>query len=718
MYDAVDFGGNLLETYTASVTSVMQLDVGRRVNSVKVGSGCESVELVDEDNCQFGHSHNTVLTSNNADLPDDVAEDVCKIKIVSKPEVDDSSKGQECSVQMFNENNYGNSLATYVGTSLTGEVIPMEVGRKVKSVELSQECEIVELYDEDECKASYIDNVVLAFSTSSLPSDVEEDVCSMKIKPMDQAQCQINVPAPNPDSCTVELYSKTSYGASGSIKSYSTESTTGATATLITDARRRRDQPGERVNSVKLSSGCKSVELYDEDACRKGYSDNEKYTSSISDLPGDIAEDTCKMFLIAKPQQKCTADIYSVNGIDGHLASYTRSSMVGEEVDLWTNRRRRESPGQQVQSVKLGTGCRSVELVDEDNCQFGHADNDIITASQPQLPGDIKSDTCKMKIQSKQKEDAAWIAYKEHDCVVELYADENLQGTKLQTFRVGGCQREQFTLSMSAKDSVSSVKIRGNCRVELFDGDECRTQYEDNLVAQADIMRLPYDLNDDICGLLIWNDPAAPPSDGTYSTPSTLQGFLQSNQKGLVNAVTVAFAGGECNIKDINDEEGTYLPRWPEDEHSCLTQACCYTKAKTGVIRTPWYSIFLSLNSVSDILSNNLFSPGTSLNQETIDGITYSVFKASGGPLWNTKPGISYTATCAIMAALRLEVCNTCHCSDGLIRYNTLTSLTRHNSPDCHAWFVMASSSFLMYFSAARNKVLVSKMELCKAASL
>merc|ERR1711937_456542 len=54
--------------------------------------------------------------------------------------------------------------------------------------------------------------------------------------------------------------------------------------------RRRR---GFHASSFKLSSGCRQVQLWDEDSCRYGYGDNMNIRSSTSSVTWDLNDDTC-----------------------------------------------------------------------------------------------------------------------------------------------------------------------------------------------------------------------------------------------------------------------------------------------------------------------------------------------------------------------------------------------------------------------------------------
>merc|ERR1711903_422713 len=56
--------------------------------------------------------------------------------------------------------------------------------------------------------------------------------------------------------------------------------------------RRRR---GFHASSFKLSSGCRQVQLWDEDSCRYGYGDNMNIRSSTSSVTWDLNDDTCGM---------------------------------------------------------------------------------------------------------------------------------------------------------------------------------------------------------------------------------------------------------------------------------------------------------------------------------------------------------------------------------------------------------------------------------------
>merc|ERR1712054_493873 len=66
--------------------------------------------------------------------------------------------------------------------------------------------------------------------------------------------------------------------------------------------RRRR---GFHASSFKLSSGCRQVQLWDEDKCRYGYGDNMNIRSSTSSVTWDLNDDICGMSIWSTAGHNC-----------------------------------------------------------------------------------------------------------------------------------------------------------------------------------------------------------------------------------------------------------------------------------------------------------------------------------------------------------------------------------------------------------------------------
>merc|ERR1712216_295516 len=66
--------------------------------------------------------------------------------------------------------------------------------------------------------------------------------------------------------------------------------------------RRRR---GFHASSFKLSSGCRQVQLWDEDSCRYGYGDNMNIRSSTNSVTWDLNDDTCGMSIWSTAGHNC-----------------------------------------------------------------------------------------------------------------------------------------------------------------------------------------------------------------------------------------------------------------------------------------------------------------------------------------------------------------------------------------------------------------------------
>jgi len=104
------------------------------------------------------------------------------------------------------------------------------------------------------------------------------------------------------NTCTVTAYEHNDYKG----RVTQTVKYCGGTATNFRFATkswsRRR---GFAASSFKISSGCKQVQLWDEDACRKDYSDNVNIQGSVKSIKWDLNDDVCGVTLWSKAGRSC-----------------------------------------------------------------------------------------------------------------------------------------------------------------------------------------------------------------------------------------------------------------------------------------------------------------------------------------------------------------------------------------------------------------------------
>merc|ERR1711939_1136372 len=62
---------------------------------------------------------------------------------------------------------------------------------------------------------------------------------------------------------------------------------------------------GYQASSFKLSSGCRQVQLWDEDACRENYGDNVNIRSSVKSVKWDLNDDICAVTVWANRNGWC-----------------------------------------------------------------------------------------------------------------------------------------------------------------------------------------------------------------------------------------------------------------------------------------------------------------------------------------------------------------------------------------------------------------------------
>merc|ERR1711959_158365 len=62
---------------------------------------------------------------------------------------------------------------------------------------------------------------------------------------------------------------------------------------------------GYEASSFKLSSGCRQVQLWDEDRCRFGYEDNINIHSSVGSVKWDLNDDVCGISIWSTAGKSC-----------------------------------------------------------------------------------------------------------------------------------------------------------------------------------------------------------------------------------------------------------------------------------------------------------------------------------------------------------------------------------------------------------------------------
>jgi len=62
---------------------------------------------------------------------------------------------------------------------------------------------------------------------------------------------------------------------------------------------------GYEASSFKLSSGCRQVQLWDEDACKENYKDNVNIQSSVKSVKWDLNDDICGVTVWANRNGWC-----------------------------------------------------------------------------------------------------------------------------------------------------------------------------------------------------------------------------------------------------------------------------------------------------------------------------------------------------------------------------------------------------------------------------
>merc|ERR1711981_605602 len=104
------------------------------------------------------------------------------------------------------------------------------------------------------------------------------------------------------NTCTVTAYEHSNYGGkvTQTVK-YCGGGSQNVRFATKSWARRR----GYAASSFKLSSGCKQVQLWDEDACKKDYRDNVNIQSSVSSVKYDLNDDICGVTVWANRNGWC-----------------------------------------------------------------------------------------------------------------------------------------------------------------------------------------------------------------------------------------------------------------------------------------------------------------------------------------------------------------------------------------------------------------------------
>jgi len=104
------------------------------------------------------------------------------------------------------------------------------------------------------------------------------------------------------DRCTVTAYDHENF--MGMVVTKETICATRLTIEMPKRGRRR----GYNAKSFKLSSGCRQVQLWDEDKCRINYKDNVNIKSSTTDVKWNLNNDVCAITVWANRHGWCEPD--------------------------------------------------------------------------------------------------------------------------------------------------------------------------------------------------------------------------------------------------------------------------------------------------------------------------------------------------------------------------------------------------------------------------
>merc|ERR1712096_102884 len=100
------------------------------------------------------------------------------------------------------------------------------------------------------------------------------------------------------NTCTVTAYEHNNYG--GRVESRNSVCRPSQTNIRFKPYALGGRRRGYWASSFKLSSGCKQVQLWDEDACRYNYSDNVNIKSSVGSVKWDLNDDICGITVWSK----------------------------------------------------------------------------------------------------------------------------------------------------------------------------------------------------------------------------------------------------------------------------------------------------------------------------------------------------------------------------------------------------------------------------------
>merc|ERR1712164_13598 len=100
-----------------------------------------------------------------------------------------------------------------------------------------------------------------------------------------------------------------------------------------------------------------------------------------------------------RARNTCTVWAYEHNNYQGRVMRHHSYCGPGRQ-DVRFHRMYRRRRGFHASSFKLSSGCRQVQLWDEDNCRYGYGDNMNIRSSTGSVTWDLNDDICGMSIWS------------------------------------------------------------------------------------------------------------------------------------------------------------------------------------------------------------------------------------------------------------------------------------------------------------------------------
>merc|ERR1712159_447813 len=100
-----------------------------------------------------------------------------------------------------------------------------------------------------------------------------------------------------------------------------------------------------------------------------------------------------------RARNTCTVWAYEHNNYQGRVMQHHSYCGPGRQ-DVRFHRMYRRRRGFHASSFKLSSGCRQVQLWDEDNCRYGYGDNMNIRSSTSSVTWDLNDDICGMSIWS------------------------------------------------------------------------------------------------------------------------------------------------------------------------------------------------------------------------------------------------------------------------------------------------------------------------------